>query len=58
MAQNFWKQLETSSTYKPPHVHDSQVSALVRENEVLYYGGSIGNGQYATDNLWFLETKN
>jgi len=32
MAQNFWKKLETSNSYKPPHVHASQKSALVREN--------------------------
>ena len=32
MAQNFWKKLETSNSYKPPHVHSSQKSVLVREN--------------------------
>ena len=32
MAQNFWKKLETSNSYKPPHAHASQISALVREN--------------------------
>jgi len=58
MAQKFWKKLETSNSYKPPHVRASQVSATVRENQVLYYGGSIGNGQNATDDLWFLDIKN
>ena len=51
MAQNFWKKLETSNSYKPPHVHAAHASATVRENQVLYYGGSIGNGQYATNDL-------
>ena len=58
MAQNFWKKLETSNSYKPPHVRAAHASATVRENQVLYYGGSIGNGQYATDDLWFLDIKN
>ena len=58
MAQKFWKKLETSNSYKPPHVRASQVSATVRENQVLYYGGSIGNGQNAIDDLWLLDSKN
>ena len=58
MAQNFWKKLETPNNYKPPHVRAAHASATVRENQVLYYGGSIGNGQYATDDLWFLDIKN
>jgi hypothetical protein len=57
VAQNFWKKLETSNSYKPPHVRAAHASATVRENQVLYYGGSIGNGQYATDDLWFLDIK-
>ena len=56
--QNFWKKLETSTSNKPPHVRAAHASATVRENQVLYYGGSIGNGQYATDDLWFLDIKN
>ena len=31
MAQNFWKKLETSNSYKSPQVHASQKSAIVRE---------------------------
>jgi len=58
MAQNFWKKLETSNSYKPPNVRAVHVSSTVRENQVLYYGSSIGNGQYATDDLWFLDIKN
>ena len=58
MPQNFWKKLETPSSYKPPHVRAAHASATVRENQVLYYGGSIGNGQYANDDLWFLDIKN
>ena len=58
MAQNFWKKLEASNSYKPPHVRAAHASATVRENQVLYYGGSIGNGQYASDDLWFLDIKN
>jgi len=58
MPQNFWKKLETSTSNKPPHVRAAHASATVRENQVLYYGGSIGNGQYATDDLWFLDIKN
>ena len=58
MAQNFWKKLETSNSNKPPHVRAAHASATVRENQVLFYGGSIGNGQYATDDLWFLDIKN
>ena len=58
MAQNIWKKLETSNSNKPPHVRAAHASATVRENQVLYYGGSIGNGQYATDDLWFLDIKN
>ena len=58
MAQNVWKKLETSNSYKPPHVRAAHASATVRENQVLFYGGSIGNGLYATDDLWFLDIKN
>ena len=43
---------------KPPHVRAAHASATVRDNQVLYYGGSIGNGQYANDELWFLDIKN
>ena len=31
MTQNFWKKLEISNSYKPPHVHASQKSALVEK---------------------------
>lgn len=58
MTTNQWKKLETSSTTKPPHVRAAHASATVRDYQVLYYGGSIGNGQYATDDLWFLDIKN
>ena len=58
MAQNVWKKLEPAASYKPPHVRAAHASATVRDNQVLYYGGSIGNGQYATDDLWFLDIKN
>ena len=58
MAQNIWKKLEPSNSYKPPHVRAAHASATVRDNQVLYYGGSIGNGQYAKDDLWFLDIKN
>ena len=51
MTLNFWKKLETWNSYKTPHVRDAHVSATVRENQVLYYGGSIFNGQFAT--RWF-----
>ena len=50
MAQNFLKKLETSNSYKPP-CSCCPCICTVRENQVLYYGGSIGNGQYATDDL-------
>ena len=58
MAQNTWKKLEPANSLKPPHVRAAHASATVRDNQVLYYGGSIGNGQYATDDLWFLDIKN
>ena len=59
MTQNFRKKLETSNSYKPPNIHAvHDVSSTVRENQVLNYGGSIVNGQYATDDLWFLDIKN
>ena len=58
MPDNYWKKLEISNNTKPPHVRAAHASATVRENQVLYYGGSIGNGQYATDDLWFLDIKN
>ena len=58
MAQNTWKKLEPSSSYKPPHVRAAHASATVRDNQVLFYGGSIGNGQYAKDDLWFLDIRN
>ena len=58
MAQNVWKKLEPANSLKPPHVRAAHASATVRDNQVLYYGGSIGNGQYATDDLWFLDIKN
>ena len=51
MALNFWKKLETWNSYKTPHVRAAHVSGTVRENQVLYYGGSIFNGQFATDDL-------
>ena len=46
MALNFWKKFETWNSYKTPHVLAAHISATVRENQVLYYGGSIGNWQY------------
>ena len=58
MSQNIWKKLEPANSNKPPHVRAAHASATVRDNQVLYYGGSIGNGQYATDDLWFLDIKN
>ena len=58
MSQNLWKKLEPANSNKPPHVRAAHASATVRDNQVLYYGGSIGNGQYATDDLWFLDIKN
>ncbi len=58
MSQNVWKKLEPANSLKPPHVRAAHASATVRDNQVLYYGGSIGNGQYATDDLWFLDIKN
>ena len=58
MAQNFWKKLETSISYRSPHVRAAHVSATFRENQVLYYGGSIDNGQYTRDDFWFLDIKN
>ena len=45
------EKLETSNSYKPPHVRIVHASATVRNDQALYYGGSIGNGQYATDDL-------
>jgi len=58
MAQNFWKKLETSIPYRPPHVRAAHIFGSFRKNQVLYYGGSIDNGQYATDDFWFLDIKN
>jgi len=52
------EKLETSNSYKPPHVRPAHVSSTVRNDQALYYGGSIGNGQYASDDLWFLDIKN
>ena len=57
MPENNWKKLEVPNNNKPPHVRAAHASATVRENQVLFYGGSIGNGQYATDDLWFLDIK-
>jgi len=47
------EKLETSNSYKPSHVRTAHASAIVRNDQALNYGGSIGNGQYATDDLWF-----
>jgi len=50
-----------------PHARAAHASATVRENQLLVYGGSIGStkyiktlidGQYAQDDLWFLDIKN
>ena len=51
MTQNSWKKLEASNTYKPPHILIAHLFATVRENQVLYYGSSIGKRQYAIDDL-------
>jgi len=58
MPSNSWKKLETSTIGKTPHPRAAHASATVRENQLLFYGGSIGNGQYAQDDLWFLDIKN
>ena len=58
IPKNTWKKLEISQATKSPHVRAAHASATVRDNQVLYYGGSIGNGQYATEDLWFLDIKN
>ena len=55
---NQWKKLETSQIGNFPHARAAHASAVVRENQLLFYGGSIGNGQYAQDDLWFLDIKN
>ena len=55
---NQWKKLETSQVGNFPHARAAHASAVVRENQLLFYGGSIGNGQYAQDDLWFLDIKN
>ena len=52
------EKLEISNSYKPPHARTAHASATVRKDQALYYGGSIGNGQYATVDLWFLDIKN
>ena len=52
------EKIRTCKFSKPPHVRAAHASATVRDNQVLYYGGSIGNGQYANDELWFLDIKN
>ena len=46
MAQNIWKKLDPAASYKPPHVRAAHASATVRDNQVLYYGGSIGGCRY------------
>ena len=53
-----FEKLETSNSCKPPHVHLAHVSATIRKDQALYYRGSISNGQYASDDLWFLDIKN
>ena len=58
MPTNQWKKLETSSIGRTPHARAAHASATVRESQLLFYGGSIGNGQYAQDDLWFLDIKN
>jgi len=58
IQSNQWKKLETSAIGKTPHPRAAHASATVRENQLLFYGGSIGNGQYASDDLWFLDIKN
>lgn len=58
IPENRWKKLETSSASASPHARAAHASATVRENQLLFYGGSIGNGQYAQDDLWFLDIKN
>ena len=54
---NQWKKLETSHASNIPHARAAHASAAVRDNQILFYGGSIGNGQYAQDDLWFLDIK-
>ena len=40
------EKLEISNSYKPPMSMLLLSLLQFRENQILYYGGSIGNGQY------------
>jgi len=46
------EKLETSNSYKPPHVRIAHASAIVRNDQTLYYGRSIGNGPLCY--RWFM----
>lgn len=58
IPNNVWKPLIASNSNSVPHARAAHASATVRENQLLLYGGSIGNGQYAQPDLWFLDIKN
>ena len=58
IPKNHWRLLTSSNPGSVPHARAAHASATVRENQLLLYGGSIGNGQYAHDELWFLDIKN
>ena len=60
LNDNIWTKLEPSNSYNHPHLpkpRAAHASAIIKQNMVFYYGGSIGNGQYANDELWQLEIK-
>ena len=58
MAQNFWKKLETSNSYKPPHVLAVHASATVRENQVLYMLIKVEDKKNRLKNIFQKSKKN
>ncbi|MCQ2820036.1 MAG: metallophosphoesterase [archaeon] len=58
IPKNQWRQLTPSNPGTVPHARAAHASATVRENQLLLYGGSIGNGSYASPDLYFADIKN
>lgn len=53
MPTGYWKKLVNSGG-RGPKERAAHAGATVRDNQVLYYGGSTGNGQFASDDLLLL----
>ena len=57
---NIWTKLQPLNSYNHSHLpkpRAAHASATIKQNMIIYYGGSIGNGQYTNDELWQLEIR-